>query len=1559
MSGFDPFSSGLATEDKPASSKEAKFDPFALGLATPNQGKKGFDPFASGLASETDEQGNPLTQQVDVNGHDLTIPSDAALQKKEAQGLDLSNAGSEALQIAGALGKGGLKLGQSIVKANPIAQAIQAVVDTAQGKDPSVNYEKIKNDLLTSVASIGEAGLQGAEFGRKIISNAGSAIADKFYTPEEEANRELERARNNAAMSSYRQEVPHLAQLAGTARAYVKGEDQRLAAEQGTASLIDPEQVAAAGFFVDPISIATGAVSNLSKVMGMGSRAEKVAEIASAIEKASLAKDFATVEKLKPLLDIAKNAPTSVLERLSSLKDRIPSITEAGLYGGEKIAQAGSYLANKTGELLKESPGLSTLAGAGIGAYEAPEGERLKGAFYGGVVGAHLPQLAKAGEALGSARQVLGGLRDISKAGGGTRAFVQQAAQRSADPMAETLFRSAALPGEVGTGIKGTAGKLAGYGLRGASTFGSQVVDPLTRSALIGGVLGYANDPTNQGIESGIGAGLAYGGIGHALGRAGVAITGVDSEATKKFADSFTSKLDPKQRAVVENAPMSDFQKSNIGQVRDLIKVANPDTDIQFLNQDDYLASLKNNKQDEVISNGVFIKQGEKGNPTILINMDSPNVATLAHEGLGHLFDVLLPEGDNESRVSAFNQLKEHWTGRYIETPEGKIVQEKAPALSQEQIKDLSYLYEKKLGRNVFERDSGGNLTDNGTNHLLNELSADSRDQFLRNAMRSNKDVLDYAKSIVSMDDKKIQSNLDKSTGSMLFDGQISNDPTVERAVAESIIDSVANNADHGLGDVKEGGIKIGKETLVNNAKSLKTELGQARKGDSIEAMDAANLKLKEALATGVFKTRSRSDIEVNGEARKRAIIKYGPQATNEQIYIESKNVPRQEVSYVAGGYPEIMTASERKRSDQNVVKIVSDILKQTPSDDPRAMKIAGEKGEEARFEGRYFDDAQMEAIQNTPDEILPPNVKDNLLFLNEATKAGDGRPFILDYFAATKGGRNNVSAARSFKNIGIGGFAVSYKNNFLARAFDRGGFYKAANKEASKPVGKSQVLEAFRDINEPDYSLAAMRFEQATQKYLQNHSDGMPGATGLNPDPMKSIMQRNAINSFFGINKGDQNPFTVENPTTNQFFRSLRLDRMVNLRNGAGEPLQYPVNELQKGNYMPAQPENFENNKNKEKNSLSFPKNEGIVNPNDLPTLNNQPSSNYEPDTLPPAAQQGNSGGSLAAATAIASGSHRTISKAANAPEWTSIKNEGQKRAYRNDIETLARKQESEDLKQWASNNGKLFEDDAFELERELQRRSQNLDKPYEGMEHNALYDPNSDNWIKKNSLVFDGTFLNYFHRLALQNYLFPEAPVQLIGFTENKQGVLNPLISQRNVVGEKVHTRDVVEHMKQLGFEAKKDENDGYVNKDLGVEVLDVHDKNAVRLPSGKIAIFDPVIKLMPDKKMERLGKKLTSIPSSIPDINKGNFMPADFSEKTLKQAELLLPNNFWNVYGEILSKLKQTKFSDTAERIDLENRQQYMERLFREKTGLGNGGVAAYVNMKDREFNQGNKE
>lgn len=238
-----------------------------------------------------------------------------------------------------------------------------------------------------------------------------------------------------------------------------------------------------------------------------------------------------------------------------------------------------------------------------------------------------------------------------------------------------------------------------------------------------------------------------------------------------------------------------------------------------------------------------------------------------------------------------------------------------------------------------------------------------------------------------------------------------------------------------------------------------------------------------------------------------------------------------------------------------------------------------------------------------------------------------------------------------------------------------------------------------------------------------------------------------------------------------------------------------------------------------------------------------------YVPDRVPPEAQRGSEGSRLGAAADVARGIHRT-GPALEAREFAGEVTRAKREARRLALNNALRPKEEKALRAWAHEQGLMLDDAEFS-------RRWKEGGEVAGQENEVCDDEASQRVFKRNDLNFHSSWLEFFQRLQLQNWLFPEAPLTLAGFVDHNTK-FQPIIAQPTIRGKQGAKRgDVQVMMKSIGF--ARLEGDDYLNEALGVRVEDVHGENAVVLEKGAIAVFDAAIYLDTGSKIDRIMKSV----------------------------------------------------------------------------------------------------
>ena len=223
-----------------------------------------------------------------------------------------------------------------------------------------------------------------------------------------------------------------------------------------------------------------------------------------------------------------------------------------------------------------------------------------------------------------------------------------------------------------------------------------------------------------------------------------------------------------------------------------------------------------------------------------------------------------------------------------------------------------------------------------------------------------------------------------------------------------------------------------------------------------------------------------------------------------------------------------------------------------------------------------------------------------------------------------------------------------------------------------------------------------------------------------------------------------------------------------------------------------------------------------------------------YRPERLPSAAERTIGQKNLRTALAIARNVHETDQATQQAEPTTQDE--------RWELNARLRLAERDALQAWAENANLML--DAADFTRQWLAFGE-----VEGGEHQVYQ---TGGWFyKRNNMAYHSSYLEYFHRVVLHNYLFAETAIQFEGLMWYDD-MLQLVIRQKALLGQRGATRAEVESELNLrGFSRRTADN--YYSSSLGLLVEDLHDENMLVDADGDLIIFDPVIYIpKPDMKM-----------------------------------------------------------------------------------------------------------
>ena len=278
--------------------------------------------------------------------------------------------------------------------------------------------------------------------------------------------------------------------------------------------------------------------------------------------------------------------------------------------------------------------------------------------------------------------------------------------------------------------------------------------------------------------------------------------------------------------------------------------------------------------------------------------------------------------------------------------------------------------------------------------------------------------------------------------------------------------------------------------------------------------------------------------------------------------------VSRDLVMQPDGVTPVMYEAKEAKKVAAERKKLITEALDTDDYGTPNRFEPVAEGSETYRG---TFTPAQIKAIQDMPESLVPKTLKENMLKVNEAIAKGDGTRFIVDYAAVMNdNGKYQAFSPKMYDLVPIG-MHLSKAGNFLVTTISVGRIFDKMRLWNERMPGRL----SFWDNN------LERTFDDFT-KYLNNWQQGKPGKTNLDADPKiaetKAVIFNDLLNLY---DKGTE--FTNLDRTTiprrkgdprnkdaNRTIMSIRVDHIAELlanENATKLPVNYGFAKI---NFMP-----------------------------------------------------------------------------------------------------------------------------------------------------------------------------------------------------------------------------------------------------------------------------------------------------------------------------------------------------------------------------------------------------
>lgn len=804
----------------------------------------------------------------------------------------------------------------------------------------------------------------------------------------------------------------------------------------------------------------------------------------------------------------------------------------------------GGGAAAKTGATLLERGAAATAKGVGrviSGAGRA--GEAVAG-LPGRIAGRVTEALSESAEAGAKAGEMVDGqlvasaVRPSPSLGGQVTSALG-ALRAAAKPVTMTgdALQAAGRAIETGPSRTGLLGMIASDGqapkwLRISAGAGRRL-DPLIEAtgaaaqsavhgAAVGGVLGGLTDG-EEGVFGGIGSGAALGAAFSTLGRL---TSGKERLAAKQQGDLnrwFNSKSMEEQAniAFLRLPRESALKVATIEQMAKGMRGASGEGDMGFV----YLRDADFQRMFNGSAKGAEMIQGEQ--PRIFINVDRADVGTIPHEfGHGLLDLALTPEAKADLRNKLFTQV----------APDGSV-----------------------LTRGIFTPDDIAKMEDQYVSRL------------------HQKGKIDWANLTPEQRQTRIMGEITADAFANLIKGTkpdalLKRVPSIRQRIADKLIQGQQGSM---LAQMRRGLEAVGVKFKSNGEPS---ELF-ARNGQPITNSPQVDAALRDFLRA---KLRARSRLVADDETPAAVVVRLqdlnGRDAgTIAQVFKDNDTFAKDAAGQVQfqGGQPVLLTEKQIKKLQTDRAQAMMDVLEQVPDlgdvgtpNNGRVLQPMRKK-ESGAWEGNYFSDAQIAALEKLPDSTLSPSMKTKIRQMNDFHKSGDGNRLVLDYNAATsaakKGGRVYSSAiSSSLRDVVPLTMHISKAGNFYMTSLDTTVLYSKLNRWFAE---KPKAFEAWgRDRD---------AFTRDMFKYLDNHANGRSGSIGLDPDPLLAVEKKHVLNDLFGISRGTgNNPIELSTKTgKDQLIRSFRFDRTNRITESGADPM--PINYyLQKSNFLPAAPE-------------------------------------------------------------------------------------------------------------------------------------------------------------------------------------------------------------------------------------------------------------------------------------------------------------------------------------------------------------------------------------------------
>jgi len=268
------------------------------------------------------------------------------------------------------------------------------------------------------------------------------------------------------------------------------------------------------------------------------------------------------------------------------------------------------------------------------------------------------------------------------------------------------------------------------------------------------------------------------------------------------------------------------------------------------------------------------------------------------------------------------------------------------------------------------------------------------------------------------------------------------------------------------------------------------------------------------------------------------------------------------------GVTPVMYDAKDAKKIDADRKKLITEALDTDDYGTPNRFEPVAEGSETYRG---TFTPAQIQAIKDMPESLVPRTLKEHMLKVNDAIARGDGTRFIVDYAAVMNDkGKYQAFSPKMYDLVPIG-MHLSSKGNFLVTTISVGRIFDKMRLWNERMPGRLRFWDNNLERTFDDFS-----------KYLNNWQQGKAGETGLDADPQIALQKKNIFNDLLSLydkatefsnldrtkiprRKGDP-----RGKDPNRTIMSIRVDHIAELlpnENATKLPVNYGFAKI---NFMP-----------------------------------------------------------------------------------------------------------------------------------------------------------------------------------------------------------------------------------------------------------------------------------------------------------------------------------------------------------------------------------------------------